>query len=137
MPVRKLGPCRSCSHWRDTDSTVLAGTPAQQGECRRRVQTGENGLHPRPPTTQPAIECSEHLPMPAPERLARCCGDCRYWLPHHAARTGAADEGHCRVWAPRFSGAGPGHAFPITRRDFYCGDGVSLGYVDPDEEEDA
>ncbi len=137
MPVRKPGPCRSCSHWRDVGSIMLAGTPAQTGECRRRVQTGEDGLRPRPPVTQPAVECSEHLPMPAPGRLAQCCGDCRYWRAPETVRIGAADEGPCRVWAPRWSGTGPGHAFPVTRRDFYCGDGASLSYVDPDDDEDA
>lgn len=108
MPVRKPGPCRSCSHWRDAGSVMLAGTPAQQGECRRRVQTGEDGLRPRPPTTQPKVGCSEHLPMPAPGRLAQCCGDCQYWWAPEVARIGAADEGRCYVWAPRWSGAGPG-----------------------------
>ena len=137
MPVRKPGPCRSCSHWRDAGSVMLAGTPAQGGECRRRVQTGEDGLRPRQPVTQSKVGCSEHLPMPAPGRLAQCCGDCRYWWAPEVARIGAADEGLCHVWAPRWSGAGTGHAFPVTRRDFYCGDGASLSYVDPEDDEDA
>jgi len=126
MRIRNLGPCREYSHWRDADSITLAGTPAPKGECRRRVQTGEDGLRPRQPGTHPTAECSEHMPTPGPERLARCCGDCRYWRAPETERISSADEGLCRVWAPRWSGTEPGHAFPITRRDFYCGDGMSL-----------
>lgn len=114
---------------------MLAGTPAPEGECRRRVQTGEDGLRPRAPITQPAVECSEHLPTPGPERLAQCCRDCRYWRAPDIERISSADEGLCRVWSPRWSGAGPRYAFSVTRRDFYCGDGTSLSYVDPDDED--
>lgn len=137
MRIRKAGPCRSCSHWRNVDSLMLAGTAAPVGECRRRVQPGEDGLHPQQPVTQAGIECSEHSRLPASERHAQCCGDCQYWQPPKTTEISAADKGHCRVWAPRWSVIETGHAFPITRRDFYCGDGASLSYVDPEEEEDS
>ena len=38
------------------------------------------------------------------------------------------------AWAPRWGGTG-GHEFPLPRRDFYRGDGISLGYVDPEDDE--
>lgn len=134
MAFRKTGPCANCAHWRDPGSDMLAGTAAQQGECRRRVQTGEDGLRPRQPVTGPGVECSEHLSLPAPERLAACCGDCRYWKAPDVARVAQGDEGFCRVWAPRWS-AKRGHTFPITTRGFQCGDGVSASYIDPEDEE--
>lgn len=131
---RKTGPCANCSHWRDPSSDMLAGTAVQEGQCRRRVQTGEDGLRPRQPVTGPGVECSEQLPLPAPERLAACCGDCRYWKAPDVARVNEGDEGFCRVWAPRWS-AKRGYTFPITERGFQCGDGVSASYVDPEDEE--
>ena len=137
MPIRKLGPCRTCSHWRDPASLMLASSRAQHGQCRRRVQTGTDGLHLQQPETQAGVECSEHMPLPASEHLAQCCGDCSYWKPLNLERHGGSDEGLCQVWAPRWSSTGPGHAFPIVRRDFYCGDGASVSYVDPDDDEDA
>jgi hypothetical protein len=137
MVFRKIGPCRGCCHWRDGASRILAGTAATQGECRRRVQTGlDDGLRPWQPVTGPDVGCSEHLSLPAPARLPGNCGDCRYWAPSARAEGAAADEGLCRVWAPRWSGNASGHAFPVTRRDFYCGDGVRTGYVDPEEDDE-
>lgn len=135
MAFRKIGPCRACCHWRDKAGRVLAGTSAPAGECRRRVHPGADGLRPRQPVTQPWVGCSESLPMPAPERLPENCGDCRYWALVVGAEGTATDEGLCRVWSPRWSGTEQGHAFPVTIRGFYCGDGVSASYVDPEDEE--
>ena len=137
MPIRKLGPCRTCSHWRDAASFMLAGSKAEHGQCRRRVQTGTDGLHPQQPETQPAVQCSEHMRLPAPERLAQCCADCIYWKPFDPGQRGLNAEGLCQVWAPRWSGTGFGHAFPVVEGGFYCGDGISISYVDPDDEEDS
>ena len=136
MPVRKIGHCRACSHWRDAASNTLAGSMAEQGECRRRVQTDTDGLRSRQPVTQSHTACSEYLSQPAPARLAPNCGHCRYWILFDAKQDPTRDYGVCRVWAPRWSSTEAGHAFPITRRESYCGDGRSVSYVDPDEEED-
>ncbi len=138
MPTRKIGHCRGCSHWRDAGSNMLAGSNAEQGECRRRVQTDTDSLRPRQPVTQSHTACSEHLSQPAPARLAPSCGYCRYWIILDAKQDPKREYGVCRVWAPRYSysDTGPSHAFPITRHGFYCGDGRSVSYVDPDEEED-
>lgn len=136
MPIRKLGPCQNCVHWRDRESTLLAGTAAQHGECRRRAHTAEGATEVRPAVTQPATECAEHLSMPAPNRLPQHCGDCRFWQAPPASQIDAADKGQCRVREPRWSGNGIGHAFPITQRGFYCGDGASISYVDPEEDGD-
>ena len=136
MPIRKLGPCRTCSHWRDEASVVLAGSGARHGECRRRVQTGTDGLTPQPPETQERVQCSEHMPLPAPERLAQCCADCLYWHPFGTERRSLSGDGQCEVWAPRWSSEGLGHIFPMVKGGFYCGDGISISYVDPEDEED-
>ena len=133
MPIRVLGPCRDCCHWRDHASIMLTGSHERHGECRRRVQPGEDGLRPRQPMTQPGDGCSEHMPFPAPEHLADNCGDCRYWKAPPVEPIGPEDEGLCCVWAPRWSGSGRHHAFPVTRRDFQCGDGVSHSYIDPED----
>lgn len=135
MAFRRVAPCHGCSHWRDEAGRVLAGTSVAAGECRRRVQPGTDGLRPRQPVTQSRAGCSESVPVPAPERLPENCGDCRYWAPLVGAKGTAADEGVCRVWAPRWSGTEQGHAFPVTTRGFYCGDGVGLRYTDPGDED--
>lgn len=141
MTVRTLGSCAACGFWRNDQSQVLAGTSAAKpldapGQCRRRVQTGQDGVHPLQPLTLGVVGCSEHLTLPLPERLPPSCETCRFWR----RRDGQAD-GFCCVWAPRRASGDPEgkptnarYAFPITPAAFFCGDGVSVHYVDPDEE---
>lgn len=141
MSVRKYSSCGKCALWRAPDGQALAGRPlaevrSTEGECRRRVQTAPDGPHPRQPVTPPNAGCSEAMQLPAPERLPSVCIECRFWRPLANGR----EEGLCCVWAPRWSHkqahpedeAGK-YAYPVTEAGFFCGDGVSLHHVDPDE----
>ncbi|WP_424138836.1 hypothetical protein [Roseomonas chloroacetimidivorans] len=142
MSARTLGKCAECAYWRTPESTLLAGTPGAAaadalGQCRRRVQTDDAGVKPRPPITPGFFGCSEHLVLPLPDRLPQSCSQCRFWR----SREGGA-EGFCCAWAPRHSIGHPNEApvasrfaFPITPAGFFCGDGVNVAYVDPEEEE--
>lgn len=157
MGVRKLGACHRCVYWRGPGNQVLAEMPAKVGKeasqatgmCHRRVQTGEDGQRPRQPETPYLSGCSESVSLPAPERLPDNCEGCRFW--REIPKIGGAREGLCLVWAPRWSRtaggradgkaafpdaslSAPGHyAWPITTPDFFCGDGVSRDYADPEE----
>jgi hypothetical protein len=142
MTVRTYGKCEGCGFWRDAESDVLAGTPKGAepealGECRRRVQTNDTGLKPRQPLIPAFFGCAEHLVLPLPDRLPQACSDCRFWR-----RRKEGNEGHCCAWAPRHLDKHPREApeaarftFPVTPPNFFCGDGVSINYVDPDEEQ--
>lgn len=141
MTSRTLGSCAACGFWRTAENQVLAGTPAAKdpslvAQCHRRVQTGSDGVNPSQPITPAMVGCSEHLDLPLPDRLPSDCETCRFWR----RRAGQAD-GFCCVWAPRRASKDaegkPTHAryaFPITPAGFFCGDGVSIHYVDPDDE---
>ena len=142
MSVNKVGPCRTCMFWRSDANTILAEAPMGSpnsviapGECRRRLRTGRDNK-PAQPQTPADIGCAEHRPLPVAERYTRDCADCRYWL-----QQGETTEGQCIAFSPSFAVKTVGRAnqrtyeFPKTPKTFYCGDGVSMRYIDPDEDD--
>lgn len=142
MPVRKPVACGKCVFWRNSDGTIVIGTdkpvPAHKlAECRRRLQPGRKTTTPVQPVTPPTDECSEGIPLPLPASLAKNCADCIYWR-----RTGP-DLGNCIVWSPQWADRTENEKranqrvaqrrFPECPPTFWCGDGVSVDFKDPDE----
>ncbi len=140
LAVRNVIACSTCVLWITERGVPLAGTPhaemrSTKAECRRRPQPGADGLRPQPPEVPGNAGCSEGVPLPAPKHYPKNCADCRYWRPRRGA-----DEGLCIAWAPRWSAGADGateeaigkYAYRVTPREFFCGDGVSVSYVDPE-----
>ena len=142
MATRKLTLCGSCVYWRNPDSSIIVGgekpiTSTTLGDCRRRLQTGRKTLEPYQPVTPSKIGCSEGVALPVPPRLPKNCGECRYWVRQEPTK------GRCQAWAPSWqgrSGDDDRHnrrveqfQFPTTPPEFFCGDGVSVNFVDPDD----
>lgn len=142
MATRKLTLCGKCVYWRNPDSSVIVGgekpiLPTTLGDCRRRVQTGSKTATPCQPVTPASFGCSEGVELPMPARLPKNCIECRYWV-----RQGPK-EGRCQVWAPRWEGRSvdddrhnrrvPQFESPMTTPEFFCGDGVSVHFTDPDD----
>jgi hypothetical protein len=142
MATRKILPCRACVFWRNPDSTMIIGTgrpipDAALGACHRRLQIGRKVVTPLQPVTTATVECSEGAALPPSPSLPSNCADCRYW------RRAGSTEGTCHAWAPRWTPRSASDAmankrmsqfqFPVTPPTFFCGDGISLSYEDPDD----